>query len=149
MTTMLIFFSFLQIDLKLTLSPFHFIFPFLKTLPSHVFRQLHQLRQHTSATVIMPSEGTAEEGRASGARPAESKTEVSITTGLVEDLANGQKVQWNPSMRHFVLLPIKSLRWDHKQPVSVPALLLLSAHWSCHELSCLKQQKKWQWTEKL
>lgn len=30
----------------------------------------------------------------------------------------------------------------HKQPVSVPAFLLFTAHWSYHELTCFKKEKK-------
>lgn len=90
-------------------------------LNSVLLTQLHQLRQHTSATVIMPSEGTTEEG-ATEARRSEKK---SFTADWLKN-SNGQNAQRNPSMRHFVLLRIKSQRWDHVNSQSVCLLCCYS-----------------------
>lgn len=38
---------------------------------------------------------------------------------LAEKVENRQSAQWNSSMRHFVLFPIKSQRWDHINSQSV------------------------------
>lgn len=47
-------------------------------------------------------------------------------------------------MRHFVLFPHQTTeRWDHiNSQSSVPASPLLTAHWSYHELNCLRKKKK-------
>lgn len=82
------------------------------------FMQLHQLRRHMSATAIMPSEGTTEDGegdwtgdrrRVLGAEPSEVqwRKEGAVIQSRMTWI-NG--VQWNSSMRHFVLFCIKPQR---------------------------------------
>lgn len=85
--------------------------------PFFTFTQLHQLRRHMSATTIMPSEGTTEDGEGDWAGEggvswggAKAKEEAVIQSLLAWELAARSNAQWNPSMRHFVLFRIKPQR---------------------------------------
>ena len=70
-----------------------------------------------SATAIMPSEGTTEDGER-GYWTGEERRRVlgqgQVKEGAVilsqSEQADRQSAQWNPSMRHFVLFRIKPQR---------------------------------------
>ena len=120
--------------------------------PFHLHTQLHQLRRHTSVTAIMPSEGTTDagEGDWTGEKGAW------LGAGPSERRRHRSKACWLENRREKGRAPNGIQAWDilycsasnhrglgpHKQPVSVPAFPLLTAHWSYHELTCLKKKKK-------
>lgn len=132
----------------------HLSIIFFPSSTHFVFTQLHQLRRHMSATAIMPFEGTTEDeerdwtgdGGAVSWGSAKRKKEPSFFA------------DW-PKNRRTDRAPNGIQAWDilycsasnhrevgpHKQPVSVPASPLLTAHWSYHELTCFKKKKETTW----
>lgn len=68
-----------------------------------------------SATAIMPSEGTTEDGegvldRRGGVSWGQGQMKEEAVILSQSEQADRQSAQWNPSMRHFVLFRIKPQR---------------------------------------
>lgn len=103
-----------------------------------VFTQLHQLRRHTWATAIMPSEGTTEDGeldrRVGACLGGRDKREEEISS-KADWLKDQQSVKGIQAWDILYCSHQTTERWDHSQSVC----LLPAAHWSYHELTCFKK----------
>lgn len=116
---------------------------------SHLtFTQLHQLKPPTSATAIMPSERTAE-GTWRGAclRGRGQWRNQDRSCLQPEKLADEARMETKHETFCIVPHPTAEVG-PRKQPVGVPASLLLTAHWSNHELMCLNRKKRDPWFKK-